>query len=135
MVGEISASSYAKAPELNVGGDRSGWLFSLLLVVTSDAVIDFWRKLEVLIDIASIRIVRIRADWKFLFPLPLQDALPSRETIVFALDLGTKLAPALPSHQDFASSIRPIHRHQQNDGPPWQTRVLKFVKTTYMTFP
>src|SRR5439155_14905073 len=58
-----------------------------LLVVLGNVFVDLVRELQVLVDVAGIRVVRVGTDGELLLLLPLQDALPLGRAVIAPLDL------------------------------------------------
>src|SRR5205823_8436467 len=75
--------------------DRLRLGLRLSLVVFGDVVVHLVRKVEVLVDVRFVRVVRIRTDREALLRLPFQDPLAARRAVILLLDLVSERARLL----------------------------------------
>src|SRR5687767_15169390 len=79
--------SKSENPSLAALTRRSAGGFGLLFVVLGDVLVDAVRERQVAVQIAGVRIVRVRDKLELLLTLPVQDALAAWRVVVAAGDL------------------------------------------------
>jgi hypothetical protein len=103
-------------------------------LVLLDVLVDFVGELQLVVDVAGVRVVGVRADWEVLLLLPLENPLAARWIITPLLDLLSQRAGLViigvavlsePLYQFVL--LREVVGHHGEGMPPVVADVLSFI--------